>query len=240
MFELARSSKKRHVVTRNFLGRGKKTLEAIKMLWHAQAYGDCWSLHRTLIDRLFHLHVLGRDQSFEVFDDWSFIQQYEARNSVLSDPEMRPKLDLSFWKPRTEDKARYARLKLSGVSWSRPKAEDAAKSFGYPFFYKYGYDFASTHVHPMANDGEAEFKRATGLGVPADFETQVILHNSILAYIVLLQEALIAAQLGWNNHILNFLKAAHRALSGRLDEYKIAFVKFAAIGPSGPWSNLAE
>ena len=108
MFELARSPLKSHQITRNFLGRAKGTLDAIKTLWQSQAYSDCWSLHRTLIDRLFHLHVLGRDQSFEAFDDWSFVQMYEARNAVRSDPDMKPKLVESFWRPQEEDKERYA------------------------------------------------------------------------------------------------------------------------------------
>ena len=238
MFELGRSSSTGHIISRNFVARGKRILDAIRLLWQAEAYSDCWSLHRTLLDRLFHLHVLSHDKSFAVFEEWSFIQQYEARNAILSDPDFRDKLDPSFVKSDATEQSRYKQLKARGVTWSRPKAEDAAKLLGYPFLYKYGYDFASTHIHPMANDGQDEFLRITRLGAPRMFEHKVILRNSVLAYILLVQEALVASQLRWNSVVVSFFESAVAALSGDVLTYKLVFQKFDSVGPEGPWSDL--
>ena len=41
--------------------------------------------------------------------------------------------------------------------WQRPKAEEVAKQLNMRFLYRFGYDFGSTHVHPMANDGQQDF-----------------------------------------------------------------------------------
>jgi len=239
-FELANSATKAHNITRNFIARGKKTLDSIRLLWQTQAYSDCWSLHRTLIDRLFHLHVLGRDDSFEAFDGWSFVQQYEARNAVMSDREKAPKLVRKFWTPTDEQKARYRKLKDGAVKWERPKAEAAARSLGLPFLYKYGYDFASTHVHPMANDGEEEFKRATGLGEQPSLEYRVILHNSVLAQVVLVQEAIRVVGVKWNPMLPDFLDAALEALLGKPERYKLIFLKIGATAGVARWSDLPK
>ena len=47
--------------------RGEVTLESILRLYESRAYGDCWTLFRTLLDRLFHLHVIAAKNEFEGF-----------------------------------------------------------------------------------------------------------------------------------------------------------------------------
>ena len=239
IFELARSGQNAHVITRNFVARASTTLVSIESLWRSNAFAECWSLHRTLVDRLFHLHVLAKEDAFQAFDDWSYVQQFEAKNAALSDPEIAPKLVSDFWKPNPTQKARYEQIKRTGARWRRPRAEDAAKSLNVPFLYKFGYDFASTHVHPMANDGEEEFKRLTGLGDPPNLEYRVVLHNSILAFSLLVNEALIASRLEWHKTIHECIEASRKALQGDFSPSEKAFPAFVARGPEGPWSNLA-
>ncbi len=41
----------------------------------------------------------------------------------------------------------------------RAKAAAIAKDMVMQFLYQYGYDYAFTHVHPMANDDQDDFLR---------------------------------------------------------------------------------
>ena len=239
LFEFARSpTGVRDTVIRNFIARGATTLDSISRLWPERRYGDCWALFRTLVDRLFHLHALAERDEFELFDDWSFVKQFEARNRALSDKEFGPRLDRSAAEPTAKEKSRYKRLKAKNLEWSRPKPEDAARSLGLPFLYTFAYDFASTHVHPMANDGEQEFLAMTGLEpIEAPFDNRVALHNSILVHTVLLQHALNSSTFRWRSLIFDFVDAARRALAGDLQTYRLVFVKIGNAGPEFTWSE---
>ena len=162
----------RDTIIRNFIARGMTTLLSIEELWKDEHYQDCWILNRALLDRFFHLVELDKENSFGTFDEWSFVKQYEARNKALSDPELKGRLDLSEWKITDVQKERYRSLKTKNVHWSRPRSEDVARGAELEFLYKYGYDYGSTHVHPMSNDGQEDFLRLTGIQeegfVPSD------------------------------------------------------------------------
>jgi hypothetical protein len=242
LFEFARSpSGVRDTVIRNFIARGAATLDSISRLWPQHRYGDCWALFRTLVDRLFHLHVLAERDEFELFDDWSFVKQFEARNRALSDKEFGPRLDHSAFHTTEAQKSRYKSLKAKNLVWSRPNPEHAARSLGLPFLYTFAYDFASTHVHPMANDGEQEFLALTGLK-PGDapLDNRVVLHNSALVHTVLLQHALNSSTFRWRNLIYDFVDAARRALTGDLQAYRLVFIKIGHAGPEVAWSERSS
>ena len=48
------------------------------------------------------------------------------------------------------------------------------------FLYRFGYDYASTHVHPMANDGEADFEVLISPPGAAKLPDETVVRNSIL------------------------------------------------------------
>ena len=81
----------------------------------------------------------------------------------------------------------YRRIGPPGAA----QAEDVAKHLGMRFLYSYGYDYASTHVHPMANDGILDFFIITKLKRAQDFPDQrVLLSNTVLTGSMIVQQAL--------------------------------------------------
>ena len=84
--------------------------------------------------------------------------------------------------------------------------------------YDYGYDFASMHVHPMANDGLEDFYAITKLEPKPYFPSYIaVLHNSLLVGCLLVNEALNQSDFGWMalvfdfyGHLMKFLNRFHR------------------------------
>jgi Family of unknown function (DUF5677) len=219
LFEFARHNEKastRELIVRNFIARADTMVRGILRLWEIKDYGDCWIIHRALLDRLFHLHALNDDNQFDLFDDWSFKMQYEAANRLRSDPALKGQLKGLVDDLTTEQKARYQRLVKTPPDWRRPKAEDAAKAMDLTILYRYGYDYASQHVHPMANDGQEDFFNITRLEPKPNFpEWGIVLSNSILVASTTVEEALNASTLSWRrvvydavDGIRNFLRSA--------------------------------
>src|ERR1700692_4970258 len=117
---------------------------------------------------------------------------YEAAGRLRSDPALKGQIEGLVEDLTQKRKSRYHRLAKNPPDWRRPKAEDAAKGLGLTFLYRYGYDYASRHVHPMANDGQDDFYTITRLEPRPDIPAAgiVVLSNSILVASMILQEAL--------------------------------------------------
>lgn len=97
----------RDMVARNFVARGMSCTESIFAVWKAGSEQDAWILHRSLIDRLLHLHHLGETDGFTDFEEYSFLAMYEARHQLLSDPDMRLKVPASLRETQERDRQRY-------------------------------------------------------------------------------------------------------------------------------------
>lgn len=209
-------------IIRNFIARGATALDSLAVVWRLGNYSDCWVLYRALLDRFLHLAELAHTKGFDAFEKHSFVCQFEAKNRLLSDPAVRgkrPKDELCF---TVEQKARYKELKAEGVRWKRPNARDVAKRLGLLVLYNYGYDYASTHVHPMANDGEESFASLLGSGSSPGTDDAIVLSNGILVQTMLVQEGLNASGLKWRALIYNLLDDIRAVLgdgdTGRLTE----------------------
>jgi hypothetical protein len=239
LFEFARDQvSKRDLIIRNFIARAQVTLESLLRLYEGKAYGDCWTLFRTIVDRLFHLHVLAEDDEFAAFEEWSFVKQYEIINNIGADTSLTPEQKAAPTKPTPEQKKRYKELKDKGITWREPKAEDAAKSLGMPFLYKYAYDHASRFLHPLATDGKHEFEYLTQLGEKGERGDQrVLLHNAVLAYTILLHEALNVSDRDWRNLIYDCVEAFRQALTGERLAYRERLARITAAGPDTEWSR---
>ena len=207
----------RDLIARNFIARADTMVRGIFRLWEISDRADCWVLHRGLLDRLFHLHDLNQKDQFDVFDDWSFKMLYEAAGVLRSDPEMKGQIDGLVEDLTPERKSRYHQLVNNPPNWRRPRAEDVAKNMELEFLYRYGYDYASRYVHPMANDGLDDFLVITGLEPRAESPAAdiVVLSNSVLVASMILQEALNVSCLTWMavvysafEGVRNFLLAA--------------------------------
>jgi hypothetical protein len=223
----------KNTIIQNFVARSVTMLRGIRSLWDIGDFQDCWILHRSLMDRYFHLVALGKNGSFNTFDDWSFMKQYEAQNRVRSDPNCKSVLDSPLFRPTPEQRIRYAALAKSPPKWKRPKAEDVAKEARISPLYDYGYDFASTHVHPMANDGLEDFYAITKLEPKPDFPPHIsVLHNSLLVACLIANEAINQSNFRWITLVFDFYDHMMRFLDTGSTEYMTSFKKLVSMGPN--------
>ena len=194
------------IIIKNFISRSIVSLKSILELWQIYDFQNCWILFRCILERLFLLVDLQNNNSYEIFEKWSFKQQYDANNKVRSDQYFKEKIDDKLFKPTKKQKERYDLISSEKISWKRPKAEEIAKKMNLDFLYKYGYYYASAHIHPMATDGEEDFFRLLNLQERNYFPDQiVVIHNSFLITKLLIQEGLNNSSFLWNVIIYDFL-----------------------------------
>ncbi len=232
LFQFARHPlDKKNTILQNFVARTIMMVRGIRSLWDIGDFQDCWILHRCLMDRHFHLVALGKDGSYETFDDWSFVRQYDAQNRVRSDLNCKCVLGSPLFTPTPEQRTRYAALAKSPPKWKRPKAEDIAKEAHISSLYDYGYDFASTHVHPMANDGLEDFYAITKLEPRPDFPSYIaVLHNSLLVGCLLVNEALNQSDFRWMVPVFDFYDHLIKFLETGSTDYMITFMMIVSLG----------
>ena len=107
LFDFARAPcGTRDVIIRNFIAKARTICDSVFTLWDSGDQDDCWTLHRCLLDRLFHLWHITERNEFEVFEAWSFFEQFNARNRVRSDPECRAALSSPLFSCSAEEMAR--------------------------------------------------------------------------------------------------------------------------------------
>jgi uncharacterized protein DUF5677 len=210
----------------------------------------CWVLHRGLLDRLFHLHDLNTKGQFNVFEDWSFKVEDEAAGRLRSDPAMKGNLGELVGDLTPERNARYQNLVKNHPVWHRPKAENVAKQMDLAFLYRYGYDFASRYVHPMANDGQQDFHTIARLEprpLFAEPASRVVLSNSVLIASMITQEALAASSLSWRRIVFeagegirNFLTSASPQHHLALTKVAVMFQEKVALAQAQPQSATAS
>jgi len=225
----------RERVCQNFVARGMACTESIFAVWRAGAEQDAWILHRSLLDRLIHLRYLAETDGFEKFEEHSFMSIYEMRHRLLSDPDMRHKAPDSLRELQLTNRPRYDQLQSRRPRWRRPKAEEIAKAMDLGFLYRFGYDYASTHVHPMAIDGEADFARLTSPSQTMPPGDATVVRNSLLVQSMLVQEALNVSVMRWHVIVYDFLDHLKRfAGDGSLELHQT----FYKIGKAWPESEL--
>lgn len=207
LFEFAREPREiRDTIIRNFIARSEMLTSSIFALWELSDFQDCWILHRCLMDRFFHLVHLRKTDSFESFEAWSFLRQYRTLDRVLTDPLLSSEARDSVERPTPEHRERAHSLQSSPPKWRRPKAEEVAREMDMHFLYRFGYDYASMHVHPMADDGLQDFHTITSLEPAPEFPDQVtVLSNSILIGTMMVQEGLNASTVGWRALLFELL-----------------------------------
>lgn len=232
LFALARHDlDTKHQILRNTLARSSMSLKAVVTLWEASNVHDAWAVHRSLIERLLHITHLGATGSYEEFEKWSFLEQCKAQNSVRSDPKFKHEADHPAYKLTDEQRGRLKILSRSPPQWRRPRPEDVAKGMELGFLYKYGYDFASMHVHPMATDGEQDFFTITGLKPESEFPDQsAVLSNSLLAVTLVVQEALNQSAFRWRKVLWEYVDAVRCFLDDGDPSYRDLFVRVLLLG----------
>lgn len=218
------------IILRNFISKSISQLRTINILNTAGQLLDCYIIYRSMVDRLGHLYYLERTQSFQDFDDWSFARQIDANNNSLSDTIFKDNLPKEFFLPTREDKERYKKIKQNGTKWKRPDIEDEFKKRGFYFLYKFGYDYASTHVHPMSNDGMIEYYRMIQNPPPSivshfNHQTELIMQNSTLISSMTVMESLNFSSYKWRALVFKFIESFREAMNDQTNEFELNFFK---------------
>jgi hypothetical protein len=221
----------RETVIRNFVARGMSCTESIYAVWKAGSVQDAWILHRSLLDRLLHLHHLGETESFADFEEYSFLSMYEARHQLLCDPDMRSKVPQGLKELQKSNKARYDEISSKQVRWRRPKPEEVAKKMDLGFLYRFGYDYASTHVHPMAADGEADFTMLISPPHTLTVPDATVVSNSILVQSMLVQEAFNVSKMRWRTIAYDFLDQIRLFLGTGDPQFQVTLYKIGRVWP---------
>jgi hypothetical protein len=211
--------------------------QSIFAVWKAGSEQDAWILHRSLLDRLLHLHHLGETDGFSDFEEYSFLSMYEARHQLLSDSDMRSKVPPSLKELQRSNKARYDEVATKQSRWRRPKAEDVAKKMNLGLLYRFGYDYASTHVHPMAGDGEADFTKLISPPHVLTVPDATVVRNSIIVQSMLVQEAFNVSKMRWRAIAYEFLDQMRVFLRTGDPQFHVTFYK---IGQAWPDFQLCE
>jgi hypothetical protein len=227
----------RDTVARNFIARGMSCTQSIYSVWRAGSEQDAWILHRSLLDRLLHLHHLGETDEFAAFEEHSFLSMYKARHQLLSDPDMSGKVPASLKELQMRDRPRYDAISRNPTRWRRPKPEDVAKKMNLGFLYRFGYDYASTHVHPMSGDGEADFTMLISAPHAVTVPDATVVRNSILVQSMLVQEAFNVSKMRWRAIAYDFLDQIRRFVGTGNPQFHITFYK---IGKAWPAFELCE
>ena len=201
-------------------------MNGIIQLWRVQDYHDCWLLYRAILDRLFYLESLGRENKFKLFDNWCFVKRYRYKHRCLKDAKLIGKLDSSHFIISDQDKKRYKAIRNDQTIWAPPKAYEVASSMNLDVLYYYGYDFASMYVHPSAVEGEGDFSRLTGKPIKVSFDDQLtVIHNSCIVTNLIISRGLFFSQLQWRSGVLKFIDDINRLISDGSDEYLLTLVQ---------------
>jgi hypothetical protein len=222
------------IIIRNFAARSAIALKGVFALWDLEDYQDAWAIHRGILDRLFHLHHIATNDQFAAFEAWSFFEQYKGQNRVKSDNDFKDQATGSVYELSEAQRQRIRDLANSKPTWKRPRAEHVAKQMGVSFLYKYGYDYASMHVHPMASDGEQDFYTITGFAPDRALPSQItVLSNSVLAVVLVLQDALNFSSFRWRRLLWTYCEQMLSLLRSGDTAYRQTFLSLAEQFKSG-------
>jgi hypothetical protein len=166
---------------RNSIAKTISLLKSIGCLHTIENYNDGWILYRALIDRLIYLYYLIDNDKFTEFDEWTFVELYEYRHNTKVDERFKRLLNNPKFKTPKGDTNDYKEFK-NRLNWQKPKPYDVLKTKDLDFIYKFGYDYASMHTHPMFWDGSKEFYKLTELEPNSHNinEDNLLLKNSLL------------------------------------------------------------
>jgi hypothetical protein len=190
------------------IAKNLSLLKSIESEFNRTSYFEGWILFRALIDRLVYLLYLSENDLFDQFEEWTFITSFEYRNKARADEKFKQINTNTCFSIQLSESRRYNKLKKKNIQKPKPNPEILLKSRNLEFLYKYGYDFASMHTHPMANDGELEYYRYSKIKPNPydDFDHSILLKNSILITTLIQTEVLNQLQLKFHRLLYDFFE----------------------------------
>ena len=236
-FAAKASASPKNLIIANFSAGAIQRLDSIIRLWEAGHHDDCWILHRALVDRYVHLKSLVDNDDFEEFERWSFQRQHSNTEVALSLPTTRAKFPAEFLKKARE--ARRARQAIidsdTSSNWNRPNAQDVLKGHNLSEVYVVGYNFASTRVHPMADDGQQAFIGLTTQAVAPTGDSILVLHNSFAIALLIVQEWLQSSDFQWRRFVETFYTQILEFLESGSNNYQTTCANALQLGQDVSW-----
>ncbi len=226
-----RAEFKRDIYLRNAIAKNLSLLRSIEKLHSEKQFNQAWILFRSLLDRLVYLYYLNDNNLYEAFDDWTFIKVYEQRNNAKADERFKETLADPLFKSTPEESQRYALLKKQNVGWFKPNPKDVLKSRGMDFLYKFGYDYASMHTHPMSSDGDLEFHQITGLepNPHSGFTFDELYSNTLLVGTLIHQEIFDGLSFKFMKLCYSFLEELRKEIGSQTHEGEDIFKKLIIL-----------
>lgn len=104
------------------------------------------------------------------------------------------------------------------------------------FLYLLSYDYGSTHIHPMFQDGESDFNNLISQQ-NKQLSDDVVLRNSIIVQSMLTQDGMNGTTVGWRAIVYDFLEQIRRSLEDGSIDYADTLYKMIKAYPD---FNLCE
>lgn len=227
----AKANGVRDIYLRNALAKNIALLRSIESLFNQQQYNQGYILFRSLLDRFVYLCYLHDNNLFTEFEEWTFIKVYEHRNNAKADERFRRLINDPLFKSDPSESRRYTALKKKNIEWHKPDPKNILSGRGLDFLYKFGYDYASMHTHPMASDGDLEFHQLTGLepNPHKDFSYSELSANSILIATLSMRESMNAMSFKFRGICYSFLDEICKEINNEENECKNTFYKIVML-----------
>jgi hypothetical protein len=222
IYPLGLSHSDRDEIVANFLARSIISLHSIWVLYETGDYSNCMIILRCIIDRLLHLGYINEKNAFEKFRQLSLVERHKYLHKIKSDATMTKKEGATFklaYKLSSKIVDYIQRHGANSFNWKGVKPKETAKEMGLEFIYHFGYDHASSYVHPMADEGTQDIMRLLGLPpVSLGADSRTILQNASLSMQLLLRNALLSTEIKWDNRYYQFLdNIMHYTGTGEID-----------------------
>lgn len=203
------------VYFRNCIAKVCSLLKSIGLLYSVENFNDGWILYRSLIDRLVYLFYLTENNNFKEFDEWSYVKSYEYRHNAKVDERFKRLLKVPAFETKKGETQTYEEFKQR-LNWKKPDPLAVLKSKKIDFIYKFGYDYASTHTHPMSKDGSKEFHHLTGLKPnPHEIEDNyLLLKNSLIISSISMDVILKNMSIAIPNYYIEYIEEYHKKAYG--------------------------
>lgn len=178
-------------------------------------FHDGMILHRSLMERAFLLRHLREHDEWDIFDDWSYLQQYGYNQKMQGQAATKDRLVPEEWAFLSKNREKFKRASKDPkvINWKRPYPEDTARDSGGQILYDAGYNYASNYVHPMMGDGEYDRRRLLDRSLDGTVvDRGTLLHNSGLMAMTIAWEAGDLPNLRWAGSIPTLSRALMTAI----------------------------
>ena len=208
----------------NFMAKAVTTLKGIHALWESECFQECYVLDRCMSDRLFHLQDLIDNDSYQDFEDYTFVKMYKTRDKIKGSTDSKE--FKKYLSESSENRKKFHELSKGKLKYQRPKIEDVAKRLDMKFLYDQGYNLKSSAVHPMFDDGERELKLMLNPNYMDQLpDNRDILHNSLFYAVFIVKMAMMGLGYKWRTPVVDFLDQAMNFLSCEDNNYLLPFME---------------